>query len=41
MLVFISLLSVTMGHVPYFFYARKYKITNGYAQKTAKEGTLI
>ncbi|KAF3819194.1 hypothetical protein GH733_013344, partial [Mirounga leonina] len=22
MLVFISLLSVTMGHVPYFFYAR-------------------
>lgn len=41
-LVSISILFVTMGHMPYiFFNARKYKITNGYAQKIAKKGTLI
>lgn len=41
MLVFISILFVTSGTCCIFFYARKCKMTNGSALKTAKEGTLI
>lgn len=39
----LGLLFVTMGHVLYFFffYARKYNVTNGYSQKTAKKGTSV
>ncbi|EPY85070.1 hypothetical protein CB1_000406010 [Camelus ferus] len=39
-LVFISTLFVTTGHVLYFFYARKCKMTSAHPQKTAKKGTL-
>ncbi|MBZ3884572.1 Solute carrier family 40 member 1 [Sciurus carolinensis] len=39
MLVFISMLFVTTGHVLYFFYARKCKIKNAQVNKTTKKGT--
>ncbi|XP_048642286.1 solute carrier family 40 protein member 1-like isoform X2 [Marmota marmota marmota] len=39
MLVFISMLFVTTGHVLYFFYARKCKIENSQVNETIKKGT--
>nr|XP_023420031.1 solute carrier family 40 member 1-like [Cavia porcellus] len=38
LLVFISILFVTMGHMLYFFYARKCKIKNTHINETAKKG---
>ncbi|KAM4874037.1 ferroportin-like [Thomomys bottae] len=39
MLVFISILFVTTGHVLYFFYARKCKMRNAHVNKTVKKST--
>lgn len=40
MLVFTSLLFVATGHALYFFYARKRKIKNARAPKTARKGVF-